>query len=115
MKYIKINADVNLESGLKVPAGAIVVVAEGFADIKAQSEGLIPAQVAVYVFADMESMTTGKKSVIGIADFPTTLQYSKLPVADYESVSAELLLIMAVFADLVLIYGEANIEIISVE
>jgi hypothetical protein len=114
MKYIKINAEVALESGIKVPSGSVVIVQEGYADIKNQVDGLIPAQVRVIVYSSEQALVDGMKGIIGIGDFPTTLQYSKLPVSDYETVSAELLLIMAVYADLVLIYGEANVEIVTI-
>ena len=114
MKYIKINTTVNLTSGIEIPSGSVVIIAEGYADVKAQVDGLIPAQIATFVFASFEAMASGKEALQGIADFSTTFQYSKLPVEDFETVPAETLLITAVYNDLALVYGESNLEIVTV-
>jgi hypothetical protein len=113
MKYIKINTTVNLTSGVQIPSGSAVIITEGYADVKAQSEGFIPAQIGTSVYATIESMVEGKQPLQGIADFNTTFSYAKLPVEAFETVPAETLLITAVYDDLVLVYGEANVEIIS--
>lgn len=114
MKYIKINTEVNLSSGIQIPSGSVVIIAEGYADVKAQVDGLIPAQIATFVYASFDSMMAGKQAIQGIADFNTTFAYSKLPVKDFETIPAETLLIMAVYQDLALVYGEANIEIVTI-
>ena len=114
MKYIKINTEVNLTSGIEIPSGSVVIIAEGYADVKAQVDGLIPAQIATFVYASFEAMASGKEALQGIADFSTTFQYSKLPVEDFETVPAETLLITAVYNDLALVYGESNLEIVTV-
>lgn len=114
MKYIKIKTEVNLTSGVQIPSGSVVIIAEGYADVKAQVEGLIPAQIATFVYASIEAMVGGKQALQGIADFNTTFSYAKLPVESFETVPAETLLITAVFQDLALVYGEANIEIVTV-
>jgi hypothetical protein len=114
MKYIKINTIVNLTSGIEIPSGSAVIIAEGYADVKAQVEGLIPAQIATFVYASYEAMIEGKQALQGIADFNTTFSYAKLPVEAFETVPAETLLITAVYDDLVLIYGESNVEIVTV-
>lgn len=114
MKYIKINTQVNLTSGIQVPSGSAVVITEGYADVKNQKDGFIPAQVAVSVYTDIQAMLDGKQPIQGIADFQSPFQYAKLPVDDYQTVSAETLLLGAVYQDLALIYGEANIEIVTV-
>lgn len=114
MKYIKINTQVNLTSGIQVPSGSAVVITEGYADIKNQKDGFIPAQVSVSLYQTLQAMIDGKQPIQGIADFQSPFQYLKLPVADYETVSAETLLIGAVYQDLALVYGEANIEVVTV-
>lgn len=114
MKYIKINTTVNLTSGVQIPSGSAVIIAEGYADVKSQSEGMIPAQIGTSVYATLQAMLDGKQPIQGIADFNTTFSYALLPVTSFETVPAETLLITAVFQDLALIYGEANIEIVTV-
>jgi len=44
MKAIQINTSVNLTSGLSIPSGSVVVIAEGYADVKSQKDGIIPAK-----------------------------------------------------------------------
>lgn len=114
MQYIKINTTINLSSGLNVPSGSIVIIAEGYADIKAQVDGLIPAQISTFVFASYAAMISKKEAIVGIADFNTVFSFAKLTVENYETVPAESLLIGAVFQELALIYTEAKIEIIKV-
>jgi len=53
--YIKINSSVNLSSGLTIPSGSVVTIAEGYADVKGESEGVIPAQVATFLYASEEA------------------------------------------------------------
>jgi len=114
MKYIKINTIVNLTSGVQIPSGSAVIIAEGYADVKSQSEGMIPAQISTFVYASYQAMLDGKQALQGIADFGTTFSYALLPVTSFQTVPAETLLITAVYDDLVLIYGEANVEIVTV-
>jgi len=114
MKYIKINTEVNLTSGIQIPSGSVVIIAEGYADIKAQTEGMIPAQIATFVYASLQSMADGKQALQGIEDFDTTFKYSKLPVISFETIPAETLLVQAVYDDLAIVYGTANIEILSI-
>jgi hypothetical protein len=114
MKYIKINTIVNLTSGVQIPSGSAVIIAEGYADVKSQVEGFIPAQIATFVYASYEAMVEGKQALQGIADFATTFSYAKLPVTSFETVPAETLLVEAVYAELALVYGESNIEIVTI-
>jgi hypothetical protein len=113
MKYIKINTEVNLTSGIEIPSGSVVIIAEGYADVKAKKDGMIPAQISTFVYASYEAMIDGKQIVQGIDDFQTTFSYAKLPVESFETIASETLLIMAVFQDLAIIYGESNIEIVT--
>jgi hypothetical protein len=120
MKAIQINTSVNLTSGLSIPSGSVVVIAEGYADVKSQTqpnpitgkEAFIPAQIATFVFASVGALAEGKAPIQGIQDFNTTFSNLELSVADYESKSAEVLLINAVFNALDLIYP-TQVEIIN--
>lgn len=114
MKYIKIKTEVNLTSGVAIPSGSVVIIAEGYADVKGQVEGLIPAQISTFVYASIEAMIGGKQALQGIEDFNTTFSYAKLPVEAFETVPAETLLITAVYDDLELVYGKGNVEIVTV-
>ena len=112
MKAIQINTPVNLTSGISIPSGSVCVIAEGYADVKSQKDGVIPAQIATFVFASVEALAQGKAPIQGIQDFNTTFSGLELSVADYETKSAEMLLINAVFNALDLIYP-TQVEIIS--
>lgn len=113
MQAIKILSPVNLTSGLSIPSGSIVVIAEGYADIKSQKDGLIPSQIATFVFASETVIAEGKAPIQGIKDFNTTFSSLQLSVVSYETIPAEALLVNAVYDALVAIYGEANVEQIN--
>jgi hypothetical protein len=112
MQAIKINSNVNLTSGLSIPSGSIVVIAEGYADVKSQKNGIIPAQIATFVFASASALAEGKTPIQGIEDFNTTFAGLDLSVADYETLAAETLLINAVYSALNAIYP-AQVEVIT--
>jgi hypothetical protein len=112
MKAIKILSSVNLTSGLSIPSGSVVVIAEGYADVKSQKDGIIPAQIATFVFASASALTEGKAPIQGIEDFNTTFSGLELSVASYESLSAEVLLINAVESALEKIYPN-QVEIVN--
>ena len=111
--YIKINTSVNLSSGLAIPAGSVVAIAEGYASIKDEKEGLIPAQVATFVYASEEAYATKKEPVVGIEDFNPVFSGLELSVEDYITKTAEALLVDAVYSALVAIYGESNVVVVS--
>jgi hypothetical protein len=112
MKAIQINTSVNLTSGLSIPSGSVVVIAEGYADVKSQKDGIIPAQIATFVFASVQALAEGKAPIQGIQDFNTTFSGLDLSVASYESLSAEVLLINAVESALEKIYPN-QVEIVN--
>ena len=113
MKYIQINTTVNLSSGLSIPSGSICVIAEGYADIKSQKDGLIPSQVSTLVYANSEAFLSGKENVVGIADFNPVFSNLELTVLDYETKTAEDLLVNAVYNTLNGIYPN-KVEIVSI-
>jgi len=104
MKAIQILSSVNLTSGLSIPSGSVVVIAEGYADVKSQKDGIIPAQIATFVFASVQALAEGKAPIQGIQDFNTTFSALELSVENYEKLSAESLLINAVYSALEQIY-----------
>jgi hypothetical protein len=114
MKAIKILSEVNLTSGLSIPSGSVCVIAEGYADVKSQKDGVIPAQVATFVFASVEALAQGKAPIQGVQDFNTTFAPLELSVTDYETKTAESLLVDAVYSALVKIYGVDNVVVIDV-
>jgi hypothetical protein len=114
MKAIQINSAVNLTSGLSIPSGSVCVIAEGYADVKNQKDGFIPSQIATFVFASVQAITEGKAPIQGIEDFNTTFANLELSVVNYETMSAETLLVSAVYDALVAIYGADNVEQITI-
>jgi hypothetical protein len=112
MKAIQINTSVNLTSGLSIPSGSIVVIAEGYASVKDQKDGIIPAQIATFVFASVQALAEGKAPIQGIEDFNTTFSGLELSVASYEILSAETLLVTSVYGELEKIYPE-QVEIVN--
>lgn len=114
MKAIQINTTVNLASGIAIPSGSVVVIAEGYADVKSQKDGIIPAQIATFVFASVQALAEGKAPIQGIQDFNTTFANLELSVVAYETDSAESLLVNAVYSALVAIYGAENVEQITI-
>ena len=112
MKIIQINTPVNLTSGLSIPSGSVVVIAEGYSDNKSQKDGIIPAQIATFVFASVQALAEGKAPIQGIQDFNTTFSGLELSVASYEILSAETLLVTSVYGELEKIYPE-QVEIVN--
>ena len=111
--YIKINSSVNLSSGLTIPSGSVVTIAEGYADVKCESEGVIPAQVATFLYASEEAYTNELSPVSGVADFNPVFSSLELSVDNYKNKTAEYLFIDAVKEALEEVYGDGNIEIVS--
>ena len=114
MQAIQINTLVNLTSGLTIPSGSVVVIAEGYADVKSQKDGVIPAQIATLVYASTQSIVEGKAPIQGIQDFNTTFSNLELSVVSYETIPAEALLVNSVYDALVAIYGAENVEQITI-
>ena len=106
MKAIKINASINLNSGLQVPPGSVVVISEGLAQLFKTAGGLIPAQIATDVYTSVSNYETGKAPVdrSSVADFNPVRYDVKLPVAAYETQTAQDLLLTAVYMGLEQVY-----------
>lgn len=110
--YIKINTTVNLNSGISVPAGSVVTIAEGYASIKDLKEGLIPSQIATFIYASEDAYLNGLQPLQGVADFNPVFQ-AQLTEEAYKTESAESLLINAVVGELGKVYGAEYIEVIN--
>jgi hypothetical protein len=115
MKAIRINAVVNLTNGLAIPSGAVSVIAEGLAQVFAQKDGLIPAQIVSQVYTSVANYESGKAPVDGnsISDFNPAMYGLNLSVVDYQTQTAENLLVEAVYNALEAVYP-AQCEIIEV-
>ena len=115
MKAIQINAAVNLNNGLQIPSGAVAVIAEGLAQVFIQKDGFIPAQIVSSVYTSKDNYETGKAPVDGnsISDFNPAMYNLKLSVTDYATVTAETLLVEAVYNALDAVYP-GNCVIIDV-
>ena len=106
MKAIQINTIVKLTNGLAIPDGAVVVISEGLAQVFAQKDSLIPAQIVNTVYVNKSSYESGLAPVDGnsIADFQTALYSLNLSVANYETQTAQDLLVTAVYDYLATVY-----------
>ena len=115
MKAIKINAPVNLNNGLQIPPGSVVVINEGLAQVVNARGGLIPAQIATGVYTSVANYEGGKAAVDGasISDFNPVNYGVKLPVAAYETSSAQDLLLTAVYLGLSEVYPD-QCEVVEV-
>ena len=109
MKYIQINTNVNLKSGITLPSGSVVMIAEGYTDIKSAKDGIIPSQIATLLYASLETLQSGKVNINDIEDFNPIFSELELSIADYESKTAESLLIDTIENALKNIYGNENI------
>ena len=116
MKAIQINTTVLLTNGLAIPSGSVNVINEGLAQVFAQKDGFIPAQIVSSVYVNKSSFEDGKAPVDGnsIADFKTALYDLKLTVSNYETQTAQDLLITAVYDYLSTIYAASDLEIVDV-
>lgn len=113
MKAIKITQPVNLNSGISIPSGSIVIIGEGYASVKDVKEGLIPAQVATFLFVSETAISEGKSPITDVADFNPVFSGLQLSVSDYQTKTAEGLLIDAVESALVAVYGAEYVEVIT--
>lgn len=106
MKAIQINAAVNLNNGLQIPSGSVAVIAEGLAQVFIQKDGFIPAQIVSSVYTSKDNYETGKAPVDGnsISDFNPAMYNLKLSITDYATVTAETLLVEAVYNALDAVY-----------
>lgn len=120
MKAIKILVPVNLNSGLETPKNTILVITEGYADIKAKNldstldEYVIPSQIANALYLNAAAVTDPDiQAITGILDFPPVFN-TNLSVTDYETMTAEDLLINGAYNALVAVYGASNVSIVSI-
>lgn len=93
MKAIKVNAKINLNNGLSTAAGAIVVIAEGYANVAAAANDQIPCQIITNVYASLAAYNDGKAKIDQIADFNPSFLNLQLSVSGYETLPTQDLLI----------------------
>lgn len=114
MKAIKIKTPVNLSSGLATPINTILVLSEGYTNNKAKNNGNIPSQIATMLYLDAQSIIDNKEPISGISDFNPVFLNLELSVTDFETKTAENLMIDAVYEQLVPIYTAANLQIVTI-
>ena len=106
-----------MNNGLAIPSGAVNVIGEGLAQIVLQKDGFIPAQIVSQVYVNKSTYEEGKAPVDwnSISDFQTALYNLNLTVANYETQTAQDLLVSAVYDYLATVYSAAgDLEIIEV-
>ena len=113
MKLIKINAPVELNSGLEIASGSVLVISEGYAAIFNESEGFIPSQVATRLYASLDAFVAKKNYITDVKSFTTTFGGLKLAVTDFQTVPTEQLLINTVKNALELVFLPENLEVID--
>jgi hypothetical protein len=113
MKAIKIKVPVNLTSGLTTPSNTILTIAEGYTNNKSKVLDQIPAQISTLLYLNSAAIET-KDAITGIADFNPVFLNLQLSVANFETKTAETLLIDAVYDELLPIYSALNLEIIII-
>ncbi len=114
LKAIRIQAPVNLTSGLTIPKGSIIVISEGYANVSATVKDSIPCQVATKVYASFTDYNDGKLNIpaISIQDFNPSFNNLKMPVSGYKESNTQDLLISVVYGYLETIY-HGKIEVIT--
>lgn len=112
MKLIKINAPVELNSGIELPSGSVVVIAEGYAAIANEKDGMIPSQVSTRVYASLDAFTSNKNFIVDTKTFPTVFGNLNLTVTDFQTLPTEQLLVNAVKDRLEVVFPE-SLEIID--
>jgi len=119
MKALQISSAITLNNGIEIAAGSVVIINEGLAQPFRQSTdelGLItiPGQINVSLFLSKEAYEAGKNSVPpeSIADFSSNQQVF-IPLAQYQTVPAESMLVNSVLIGLNAIYP-GKVEIIEV-
>lgn len=115
MKAIQINSVVNLNNGLQIPSGTVCVISEGLAQVFQTKDGFIPSQIVSQVYTSKANYESGKAAVDGnsITDFDPAMYGLQLEVINYETETAENLLVNAVLAALTAIYPD-KCEVVTV-
>ena len=112
MKAIKINTEVNLNTGLKLDPGSVVILYNGSAALNGMVKDIIPCTIITGVYVSELFYLGGKGQVDtgSILDF-NTQNYYNLTLEAYQTETAEDLLTNAVLQYLDNIYP-GNVEII---
>ena len=112
MKAIKINTEVNLNTGLQLSPGSVVILLNGSAALNGMVKDIIPCTIVTGVYVSELFYLEGKGQVDpgSIVDF-NTQNYYNLTLEAYHTETAEDLLTNAVLQYLDNIYP-GNVEII---
>lgn len=112
MKVIQINAAINTTTGQLVPKGAIVVLAEGYAKVKAETVNGVPCQIPCDVYESVEAYNSGKSPILNISDFSSS--FGNLMATPEQFLPIRTFLLAVVEGSLDAIYGDENVEIIEI-
>lgn len=116
IKAIRIKTTVQLNSGLPIPSGSIVVISEGYAAIEKATKDSIPCQVSCKVYASYTDYHDGKSNIPASSLLRTAFNPAfnnlKMAVSDYTTVATQDLLISVVQVYLESVYP-GKIEIIN--
>lgn len=112
MKAIKINTEVNLNTGLQLDPGSVVILYNGSAALNGMVKDIIPCTIVTGVYVSELFYLEGKGQVDpgSILDF-NTQNYYNLTLKAYQTETAEDLLTNAVLQYLDNVYP-GNVEII---
>jgi len=112
MKAIKIISPINTTTGEPIPAGAIVLLSNAYSNIDAEKDNLIPCQIPCKVYASEQFYLDGKEPLYNIADFNASFGDLMATSEQFEPIRQFLLAVVE--ARLVSIYGNENVEIITI-
>lgn len=120
MKALKINNVVQLQNGLSIPSGSIVVISDSNAApnprklITVGEEKRIPCQVVTDVYKSLDAFNTGDAPITGIKDFNPAFYGLSLSLEGWASLPCEPLLIGVAKQALEVVYP-GKIEEITIE
>ena len=112
MKAILINKPINTTTGIPIPMGAIVILNEATASIFNEQNILVPCQIPCSVYESVNDYVAGKQPLANIADFNTGFGDLMATSEQFEPIRQFLLAVVE--SRLVSIYGDANVEIITI-
>lgn len=113
MKLIKINATINLNSGVTVAGPSFLAAREIYFDNQTPKDASVTTQVSVGVYTTQAKAKKGNTPILDIADFKPLFNV-EIPILDYTTKDAETVAINAVLSELIPVYTAPNLSIITV-
>lgn len=113
MKLIKINAPINLNSGVVVPAASFVGIREAYFNNNTPKDASVTTQIAIGVYTTQAKARNGKTPIADVSDFEMVYTV-EIPIADYTTKDAESVCIAEMLKILTPIYTAPNLSIITI-